>query len=61
MTLKEVVQIFWYTCEKLAVANLLKVKQVRKEEINDFQEKFKVKYGRKYNSSTQFGSAVNSI
>ena len=61
MTLKEVLQIFWYTCEKLAVANLLKVKQVRKEEINDFQEKFKVKYGRKYNSSIQLGSAVNSI
>lgn len=42
MTLKEVLQIFWYTCEKLAVANLLKVKQVRKEEINNFQENLKL-------------------
>lgn len=42
MTLKEVLQIFWYTCEKLAVANLLKVKQMRKEEINNFQENLKL-------------------
>lgn len=61
MTLKEVLQIFWYTCEKLAVANLLKVKQVRKEEVNNFQEKVKVKYGSKHNSSMQLGSAVSSI